>query len=133
MGKLDKILNKKEERKRQKRLQQQIDAWSQIPSTPQPSSIQIQNAANNFLKTNSNQKQNAFNKYVPQNMLRMVRLAQPNLVRNKIFTEFPMDAPGDSIRYIRPEDWRHLPELIGDGRYKVKDCKNGEFNKVWVW
>ena len=133
MGKLDKILNKKEERKRQKRLQQQIDAWSQIPSTSQSVNVQMQNAANNFLKTNSNQKQNAFNNFVPQNMMRIVRLAQPNLVRNKIFTEFPMSPATDSIRYIRPEDWRYLPELIGDGRYKVKDCKNGEFNKVWVW
>lgn len=133
MGKLDKILNKKEERKRQKRLQQQIDAWSQIPSTPQPVNVQMQNAANNFLKTNQNQKQNAFSSTIPQNMLRIVRLAQPNLVRNKIFTEFPMSPATDSIRYIRPEDWRYLPELIGDGRYKVKDCKNGEFNKVWVW
>lgn len=133
MGKIDEILSKKEEKRKQKRLQQQIDAWSQIPSTSQPSNVLPQNAANNLLKTNPNQKQNAFNSYTPQNMMKIVRLSQPNLVRNKIFTEFPMGAPGDSIKYWKPVDGYHLPELVGDGRYKVKDCKNGEFNKVWVW
>lgn len=132
MGKIDEILSKKEEKRKQKRLQKQIDAWSQIPSTSQPSNVLPQNAANNLLKTNPNQKQNAFN-ITPKNMMKIVRLSQPNLVRNKIFTEFPMGVPGDSIKYWKPFDGYHLPELVGDGRYKVKDCKNGEFNKVWVW
>ncbi len=35
-------------------------------------------------------------------MLRLVRLAYPNSIRGKIFTEFAMETARDSIKYIRP-------------------------------
>jgi hypothetical protein len=38
----------------------------------------------------------------PEDVLKTVRLAMPNLIRNKIFTEFAMQAPDDHINYIHP-------------------------------
>jgi len=35
-------------------------------------------------------------------MLRLVRLAMPNIIRNKVFTEFALETMKDSIKYIRP-------------------------------
>lgn len=35
-------------------------------------------------------------------MLRLVRLAMPNVVRNRIFTEYAMETSKDSIKYMKP-------------------------------
>jgi hypothetical protein len=32
----------------------------------------------------------ALNDFTPENMLRLVRLAMPNIIRNKVFTEFAL-------------------------------------------
>lgn len=41
------------------------------------------------------QTSEAFQGFAPENMLRLVRLAMPNIVRNKIFTEFAMETARD--------------------------------------
>lgn len=38
----------------------------------------------------------------PENMIRLVRLAYPNSIRDKLFTEFAMETAKDSIKYIKP-------------------------------
>lgn len=48
------------------------------------------------------QTSEAFQGFAPENMLRLVRLAMPNIVRNKIFTEFAMETARDSIKYMKP-------------------------------
>lgn len=55
----------------------------------------------------------------------------PISVNTKIFSEFPMQPKKDTIVYIKPF-FKKRPEYIGNGRYKVKDCENGEFNKIWT-
>jgi len=44
----------------------------------------------------------ALNDFTPENMLRLVRLAMPNIIRNKLFSEFALETTKDSIKYIRP-------------------------------
>jgi hypothetical protein len=44
----------------------------------------------------------ALNDFTPENMLRLVRLAMPNIIRNRVFTEFALETIKDSIKYIRP-------------------------------
>lgn len=66
-----------------------------------------------------NQNQNYFN------------TAQPILVNSKIFAEYPMQPKNDTIVYVKPF-FNKWPEYIGNGRYKIKDCENGEFNKIWT-
>ncbi len=38
----------------------------------------------------------------PENMIRLVRLAYPNSIRDKLFTDFAMETAKDSIKYIKP-------------------------------
>lgn len=38
----------------------------------------------------------------PKEFLRMVRTAMPKLTRSKVFSEFAMEAPKDTIHYIQP-------------------------------
>lgn len=66
-----------------------------------------------------NQNQNYFN------------TAQPILVNSKIFAEYPMEVKKDTIVYTKPI-FKKRPEYIGNGRYKIKDCENGEFNEIWT-
>ena len=35
-------------------------------------------------------------------MLRLVRLSMPNIIRNKLFSEFALETMKDSVKYIRP-------------------------------
>lgn len=44
----------------------------------------------------------ALNNFTPENMLRLVRLAMPNLIRSKLFTEVALETTKDSIQYVRP-------------------------------
>lgn len=38
----------------------------------------------------------------PENMIRLVRLAYPNSIRDKLFTDFAMETAKDSIKYLKP-------------------------------
>lgn len=75
-----------------------------------------------------NQNQNYFN---PQDMSNIIRPAQPILVNNKIFSEYPMQPKSDTIVYMKPF-FNKRSKYIGNGRYEIKDCENGEFNKIWT-
>lgn len=38
----------------------------------------------------------------PENMIRLVRLAYPNSIRDRLFTDFAMETAKDSIKYLKP-------------------------------
>ena len=85
------------------------------------------------------QMSQGFKGFTPENMLRLVRLAMPNVVRNKIFTEFAMETARDSIKYVRPvysktfngnelvdktEDWNRLYEDDAEDEYNDINSPN---------
>lgn len=43
----------------------------------------------------------AFNNFVPENMLRLVRLVMPEITRNKIMVDYIAETQADSVKYIR--------------------------------
>lgn len=50
----------------------------------------------NFMSNlKESQMSSALNNFTPENMLRLVRLSMPNLVRNKIFTEVALETTKD--------------------------------------
>lgn len=95
------------------RADQLIDAWSQIPEIgaglKNMPLTEARNVAINldrqtaFMRNlKESQLSSALNDFTPENMLRLVRLAMPNIIRNKIFTEFALETTKDSIKYIKP-------------------------------
>jgi hypothetical protein len=75
-----------------------------------------------------------FGSYVPENMLKLVRLAQPQLVSNKIFTEIPMDPVDNSVTYIRPSfGSRKLttPMQVGNVNNVIKQSHNNWRQSGW--
>jgi hypothetical protein len=66
-------------------------------------------------------------------MLRLVRLAMPNVVRSKIFTEFAMETARDSIKYVRPvysktQNGKSLVDKTDDFNRLYEDAD--EFNDI---
>jgi len=54
-------------------------------------------------------------KITPEDLLKTVRLAMPNLIRNEIFSEQPMAAPNNSVYYIKPvfgKPYEEQPEAV---------------------
>ena len=75
-----------------------IEAWARIPEVGEglktmPVGIARNTAINldrqyNFMSNlKESQMATALNNFTPENMLRLVRLSMPNLIRNKVFTE----------------------------------------------
>lgn len=98
---------------REYRAAKYIDAWSRIPKIgaglaelpleeAQNVAINLNQQASFMSRLNEAQLSQSFTDFTPENMLRLVRLAMPNIVRNKIFTEFAMESARDSIKYIKP-------------------------------
>jgi hypothetical protein len=90
-----------------------VEAWSRIPEIgaglKQMPISDARNVAINLDRQTSfmqglreSQLSTALNDFTPENMLRLVRLAMPNIIRNKVFTEFALETTKDSIKYIRP-------------------------------
>jgi len=90
-----------------------IEAWSRIPEIgaglKQMPINDARNVAINLDRQTAfmqglreSQLSTALNDFTPENMLRLVRLAMPNIIRNKVFTEFALETTKDSIKYIRP-------------------------------
>lgn len=90
-----------------------IEAWSRIPEVGEglksmPVGIARNTAINldrqyNFMSNlKESQMSTALNNFTPENMLRLVRLSMPNLIRNKVFTEVALETTKDSIQYVRP-------------------------------
>lgn len=90
-----------------------IEAWSRVPEVgaglkalplvdARNVAINLDRQASFMGRLNETQTSSALNGFTPENMLRLVRLAMPNVIRNKIFTEFAMETSRDSIKYIEP-------------------------------
>lgn len=90
-----------------------IEAWSRIPEVGEglktmPVGVARNTAINldrqyNFMSNlKESQMATALNNFTPENMLRLVRLSMPNLIRNKVFTEVALETTKDSIQYVRP-------------------------------
>ena len=90
-----------------------VEKWSRIPevgkniknlaeSDARNLAIHLENQARFMSRLNEHQMSQSFQGLSPENMLRLVRLAYPNTIRNKLFTEFAMESAKDSIKYIRP-------------------------------
>jgi hypothetical protein len=90
-----------------------IEAWSRVPEigaglTELPRAdarnvaINLDRQAAFMGRLNEAQLSTALNGFTPENMLRIVRLAMPNIIRNKVFTDFALESMRDSIKYFRP-------------------------------
>jgi len=90
-----------------------VEKWARIPevgkniknlveSDARNLAIHLENQARFMSRLNEAQMSQSFQGLSPENMLRLVRLAYPNTIRNKLFTEFAMESAKDSIKYIRP-------------------------------
>lgn len=95
------------------RLDKRVDTWASIPeigaglknldeTTARNVACNLDNQAAHMSRMTETQMSQGFKGFTPENMLRLVRLAMPNVVRNKIFTEFAMETARDSIKYVRP-------------------------------
>jgi hypothetical protein len=90
-----------------------VEKWSRIPevgsnikslneSGARNLALHLENQARFMSRMSEAQLSTSFSGLSPENMLRLVRLAYPNTIRNKLFTEFAMESAKDSIKYIRP-------------------------------
>lgn len=95
------------------KLNERVKFWSNVPgigngfanfdeSTQRNLAQMLDNQAGHMSRLTETQVSTSFSGFTPENMLRLVRLAMPNVVRSKIFTEFAMETARDSIKYIRP-------------------------------
>lgn len=138
--------NKKifKENERSFRLKKRVDYWSQIPeigagfanfdeATQYNLACNLDNQAGHMARLSENQVSTSFNGFTPENMLRLVRLAMPNVVRSKIFTEFAMETARDSIKYVRPvysktQNGKSLVDKTDDFNRLYEDAD--EFNDI---
>lgn len=90
-----------------------VEAWSRIPeigaglkkmpiTDARNVAINLDRQTAFMQNLRESQLATALNDFTPENMLRLVRLAMPNIIRNKVFTEFALETMKDSIKYIRP-------------------------------
>lgn len=95
------------------RADQLIDAWSQVPeigsglkgmplTEARNVAIMLDRQTNFMQSLKESQLATALNDFTPENMLRLVRLSMPNIIRNKVFTEFALETTKDSIKYVKP-------------------------------
>lgn len=89
-----------------------VEKWARVPEIgsglknmsekrAQNLAILLENQVKHFSRLSETQYSNAF-AATPENMIRLVRLAYPNSIRDKLFTEFAMETAKDSIKYIKP-------------------------------
>lgn len=129
------------------RLAKRIDIWKSMPgigedmdkfdeATQRNLACNLDNQAAVLNRLSETQTADAFQGFTPENMLRLVRLSMPNIVRNKIFTEFAMETARDSIKYVRPvysktfngkklidktDDYNRLYDDVEDTRNSIND------------
>lgn len=95
------------------KLNERVKFWSNVPgigngfskydeATQRNLACFLDNQAAHMGRLTETQMSTSFSGFTPENMLRLVRLAMPNVVRSKIFTEFAMETARDSIKYIKP-------------------------------
>ena len=89
-----------------------IEKWSRVPEIgsglkamdtrkARNLAILLERQAKHMSRLSEAQYSSAF-AATPENMIRLVRLAYPNSIRDKLFTEFSMETAKDSIKYIKP-------------------------------
>jgi len=89
-----------------------VEKWARVPEIgsglknmdekkAQNLAILLENQVKHLSRLSETQYSNAFAS-TPENMIRLVRLAYPNSIRDKLFTEFAMETAKDSIKYIKP-------------------------------
>lgn len=97
---------------RQARADRLIEKWARMPEIgsglkameerkARNLAIYLENQARHMKSLTEAQYSSAF-QATPENMIRLVRLAYPNSIRDKIFTDFAMETAKDSIKYIKP-------------------------------
>lgn len=90
-----------------------VEKWSRIPevgvglknldeATARNTAIYLEGQTRVLSRLSEAQLSSAFQGLSPENMLRLVRLVYPNLVRPRFAVEFAMETTKDSIKYIRP-------------------------------
>jgi hypothetical protein len=90
-----------------------VEKWSRVPELGSGLrnldekaavnlAIMLENQAKVMARLGEAQMSSMFQGLSPENMLRLVRLSYPNSIRGKVFTEFAMESPNDSIKYVRP-------------------------------
>jgi hypothetical protein len=90
-----------------------VEKWSRVPElgkglkdlnekSAMNTAILLENQARIMSRMTEAQMSSNFSGFTPENMLRLVRLAYPNSIRGKLFTEFACESAHDSIKYIRP-------------------------------
>ncbi len=95
------------------KLNERVKFWANVPgigngitkydeATQRNLACFLDNQAAHMARLTETQVSTSFSGFTPENMLRLVRLAMPNVVRSKIFTEFAMETARDSIKYIKP-------------------------------
>lgn len=109
----EQVRNKLYKEERSYRADRLVEAWARIPeigaglkqlplTDARNVAINLDRQANYMSRLTEAQTSQAFSGFTPENMLRLIRLAMPAIVRNKIFTEFAMETSRDTIKYARP-------------------------------
>lgn len=89
-----------------------IEKWSKVPeigsglramdeSRAINTAILLEQQTRHMSRLSEAQYSSAFSA-TPENMIRLVRLAYPNSIRDRLFTDFAMETAKDSIKYIKP-------------------------------
>ncbi len=90
-----------------------VESWMRVPGIKEGfdklsltekrnTALMLDREANHLQSLKESQLADAFGQFTPENMLRLVRLSMPNVIRSKLFTEFAMESAKDSIKYVRP-------------------------------
>lgn len=126
------------------KLNERVKFWSNVPgigngfskydeATQRNLACFLDNQAAHMGRLTETQMSTSFSGFTPENMLRLVRLAMPNVVRSKIFTEFAMETARDSIKYIKPvysktQYGNDLSDRVDDFKRIYEDAD--EFNDI---
>ena len=63
----------------------------------------LENQTRNLARYTEAQVSNDFMGQTPENLLRIIRLSYPNIIRGRLFTEIAMETMNDSIKYVYPK------------------------------
>lgn len=126
------------------KLNERVKFWANVPgigngitkydeATQRNLACFLDNQAAHMARLTETQVSTSFSGFTPENMLRLVRLAMPNVVRSKIFTEFAMETARDSIKYIKPvysktQYGKTLKDRVDDYDRLYKDAD--DFNDI---
>lgn len=126
------------------KLNERVKFWANVPgigngitkydeATQRNLACFLDNQAAHMSRLTETQVSTSFSGFTPENMLRLVRLAMPNVVRSKIFTEFAMETARDSIKYIKPVYSKTQNGKTLEDRTDFDRIKNGDdtFDRIY--